>query len=222
MTPLGRTSRYYDTELELFRVHRGPRERDGSPPPDSLHGMPRWVEFLRRTPCLVLLVVQLAGVVLYPFMEETYAGRAAFALFGLLVLALVVLTLRVTPFLTWVALLVAAPSAVLLVVSAVHRPQLFVWSAVFEMLLYLYAALSMLAYMLRDERVTTDELFDGGDLVVVEHVGQHAQRRRTGRSSISKTADHTNSEESPVNSPDEQQHGRRRRHQERDPGPGTG
>ncbi len=128
--------------------------------PDSLQGMPRWVDFLRRTPCLVLLVVQLAGVVLYPFMEETYAGRAAFALFGLLVLALVVLTLRVTPFLTWVALLVAAPSAVLLVVSAVTGdPELFVWSAVFEMLLYLYAALSMLAYMLDDDRVTTDELF---------------------------------------------------------------
>ncbi len=127
---------------------------------DSLQGMPRWVDFLRRTPCLVLLVVQLAGVVLYPFMEETYAGRAAFALFGLLVLALVVLTLRVTPFLTWVALLVAAPSAVLLVVSAVTGdPELFVWSAVFEMLLYLYAALSMLAYMLDDDRVTTDELF---------------------------------------------------------------
>ena len=27
-SPLGRTSRYYGTELELFRVHRGPRERD--------------------------------------------------------------------------------------------------------------------------------------------------------------------------------------------------
>ena len=111
-------------------------------PPDSLRGMPRWVDFLRRTPCLVLLVVQLSGVVLYPFMEETYAGRAAFALFGLLVLALVVLTLRVTPFLTWVALLVAAPSAVLLVVSAVtDDPTLFVWSAVFTLLAWAFAYL---------------------------------------------------------------------------------
>jgi len=72
----------------------------------------------------------------------------------------VVLTLRVTPFLTWVAILVATPSAVLLVVSAVTGDSdLFVWSAGFEMLLYLYAALSMLAYMLHDDRVTTDELF---------------------------------------------------------------
>ena len=60
-----------------------------SPPPrDNLGVMPRWVGFLRRTPCLVLLVVQLAGVLLYPSMETTPAGRAAFALFGLLVLGL--------------------------------------------------------------------------------------------------------------------------------------
>ncbi|CAN5531106.1 ion channel [soil metagenome] len=122
--------------------------------------MPRWVSFLRRTPCLVLLVVQLAGVLLYPFMEDTYAGQAAFALFGLLVLALIVLTLRVTPFLTWVAVLFATPSTVLLIVSVFSQDRsLFAWSAGFEMVVYLYAAASMLAYMLADDRVTTDELF---------------------------------------------------------------
>lgn len=114
----------------------------------------------RRTPCLVLLVVQLAGVVLYPFMANTYAGRSAFALFGLLVLALTVLALRATPFLTWIAVLAALPSAGLLLVSVFVRSQdLVVWSAGFEMVVYFYAAVSMLAYMLDDEQVTTDELF---------------------------------------------------------------
>ena len=122
--------------------------------------MARCVGFLRRTPCLLLLVVQLAGVLLYPSMETTSAGRAAFALFGLLVLGLVLLTLRVTPFISWVAGLFALPSAALLVASIVVQDQdLFVWSAGFEMVVYTYAALSMLAYMLADERVTTDELF---------------------------------------------------------------
>lgn len=122
--------------------------------------MPRWVDFLRRTPCLVLLVVQLGGVLLYPFMESTPSGRAAFSLFGLLVLALVVLTLRVTPFITWVAVLVALPAAVLLAVSVFSgNPELFVWSAGFEMVVYVYAALSMLFYMLNDEKVTVDDLF---------------------------------------------------------------
>lgn len=122
--------------------------------------MPRWVDFLRRTPCLVLLVVQLGGVLLYPFMETTYVGRAAFSLFGLLVLALTVLALRATPFLTWVAALAALPASVLLLVSVFStNPDLFVWSAGFEMIVYFYTATSMLAYMLDDERVTTDELF---------------------------------------------------------------
>ena len=122
--------------------------------------MPRWVEFLRRTPCLVLLLVQLAGVLLYPTMETSSTGRSVFALFGLLVLALVLLTLRVTPFLTWVATLGALPAAVLLLVSVFVEDQgLFAWSAAFEMAVYFYAALSMLAYMLQDDEVTTDELF---------------------------------------------------------------
>ena len=122
--------------------------------------MPRWVAFVRETPCLALLVVQLAGVLLYPFMATTYAGRAAFALFGMLVLALTVLALRATPLLTWVAVLVAIPAAVLLIVSAVTgNRDLYAWSAGFEMVVYFYAAVSMLAYMLRDEHVTLDELF---------------------------------------------------------------
>src|SRR6478672_9954481 len=122
--------------------------------------MPRWVELLRRTPCLVLLLVQLAGVLLYPTMETSSTGRSVFALFGLLVLALVLLTLRVTPFITWVATLGALPAAGLLLVSVFVEDQgLFAWSAAFEMAVYFYAALSMLAYMLQDDEVTTDELF---------------------------------------------------------------
>jgi hypothetical protein len=116
--------------------------------------------FARSTPCAVLLVVQLAGVLLYPSMDDSTAGRAGFSLFGLLVLALTVLAVRATPFLTWVAMLVAVPSVVLLAVSVfVNHPDLVVWSAAFEMVLYCYAAVSLLAYMLHDEQVSTDELF---------------------------------------------------------------
>jgi len=118
------------------------------------------LDFAKRTPCLVLLVVQLAGVLLYPFMEDTTAGRAGFALFGLLVLGLTLVALRVTPFMTWVAVLVALPSICLLTASVfIANPDLIVWSAGLEMVLYLYAAVSMLAYMLADEQVTTDEMF---------------------------------------------------------------
>ncbi len=122
--------------------------------------MRRVTGFLRATPCATLLAVQLAGVLLYPFMEETYVGRAAFSLFGLLVLALTVIALRATPALAWVAGLVAVPASLLLLISIfTANGDLYVWSAGFEMVLYFYAAISMVRYMLHDEKVTTDELF---------------------------------------------------------------
>jgi Ion channel len=120
----------------------------------------RMVRFVRRTPSALLLIAQLAGVLLYPFMEDTSAGQAAFAVFGLLVLALAVLAIRVTPFLSWVGLLIAAPAVVLLGIQVfTAREELFPWSSGFEAVLYFYAAMSMLAYMLEDTHVDTDELF---------------------------------------------------------------
>lgn len=118
------------------------------------------VAFVRRTPSAALLVVQLLGVLLYPFMEESSAGRAAFSIFGLLVLSLALLVVRMTPFLSWVSVLIAAPAVVLLAAQIfTGNEALFAWSSGFEAVLYFYAAFSMLAYMLTDTRVTMDELF---------------------------------------------------------------
>lgn len=47
------------------------------------------IAFVRRTPSAALLVAQLGGVLPYPFMEDSTAGRAAFAIFGIMVLSLV-------------------------------------------------------------------------------------------------------------------------------------
>lgn len=118
------------------------------------------VAFVRGTPSAALLVAQLLGVLLYPFMERTPGGRAAFALFGLVVLSLAVVVIRTTPFLSWVSTLVAAPAMVLLILQVfTDSHTLFAWSSAFEAVLYFYAALSMMAYMLKDSRVSLDELF---------------------------------------------------------------
>jgi hypothetical protein len=127
---------------------------------NSLGAMRGWLHFVRTTPCLLLLVVQLGGVVLYPFMAGSFAGRSAFATFGLLVLGLTLYALRATPAIWWVGLLIAAPSVVLLLVGVVTANEaLFPWSSAFEMVLYFYAALGMLRYMLADDEVSLDELF---------------------------------------------------------------
>lgn len=118
------------------------------------------ISFVRRTPSAALLVAQLVGVLAYPFMERTTVGRAGFAIFGILVLSLALLVVRSTPFLSWVSVLIAAPAMLLLVVQIFTQdPTLFAWSAGFEAVLYLYVAMSMLAYMLQDTHVSRDELF---------------------------------------------------------------
>ncbi len=122
--------------------------------------MRRWTRFVRDNPCLALLVVQLGGVVLYPFMDDSSTGRAAYSIFGLLVLALTIRALRATPALTWVGVLLALPAAGLLFATIVTgETGLFPWSSGFEAALYVYAGTSMLFYMLDDEDVTTDEMF---------------------------------------------------------------
>ena len=42
--------------------------------------------YLRRTPSAGLLLVQLLGILLYPWMEASPRGRALFGAFGLLIM----------------------------------------------------------------------------------------------------------------------------------------
>jgi hypothetical protein len=116
--------------------------------------------FIRQTPCAVLLAVQFLGILFYPFLEGSLQSRQLFALFGLVVLSMVVFALRATPAFTWVALLLALPAVALLLIQiATGNENLIIWASAFESLLYFYAAGAMLLYMLDDEVVTTDELF---------------------------------------------------------------
>ncbi len=117
------------------------------------------LRFVKREPSAVLLVVQLAGVLLYPLMEGS-AGRALFSLFGIIVLGLVVLAVRATPAFTWFAVILGAPAAVLLVIQAVmNSDALLPYSSALEAILYFYAAGALIAYMLADHEITRDELF---------------------------------------------------------------
>jgi hypothetical protein len=124
------------------------------------------LRLLRREPSAVLLAVQLAGVLLYPFMEGSDAGRALFSVFGILVLGLVVLAVRRLPGLaglTALAVVLAVPATVLLIIQAVTGTEdLFPWSSAFESALYFLAAGALVRYMLADHRVTRDELFAVG------------------------------------------------------------
>ena len=122
--------------------------------------MPR---ILRNEPSAVLFAVQLAAVLLYPFMEGSHAGRSVFSVLGILVLGLVVLAVRDSPGLTWVAIGLGIPAAVLLVIQAVTgEDDLLPYSSALEALLYFYAAAALIRYMLADHDITRDELYAVG------------------------------------------------------------
>jgi hypothetical protein len=119
--------------------------------------------FARREPSGVLLVAQLAGVLLYPLMEGSDVGRALFSVFGIAILGLVLLAVRSLPALTWVAVLLAIPATVLLLIQAVTGDDaLLPYSSALEAVLYFYAAGALIGYMLADHEITRDELFAVG------------------------------------------------------------
>ncbi len=121
------------------------------------------ISYVRRYPSAGLLTVQLAGLLLYPWMERSAQGRALFGAFGLLVLGLALWVVRRSRWLTWVAVLLAMPVFVLATISQfTPRPDLDVAIAAFEAAFYFYAAGSLISYMLQDTVATTDELFAAG------------------------------------------------------------
>lgn len=123
----------------------------------------RWLVTARRHPSAWLLTVQLLGVLLYPVMETTEAGRALFGVFGIVVLALALWVVNRSPSSLRLALLLAVPAVVLSLAAALlHDSDLLVFAHMLESALYFYTAGSLTTYMLQDHEVTSDELFAAG------------------------------------------------------------
>ena len=117
----------------------------------------------RREPSAILLAVQLMAVLVYPFLDQGAVGRALFSVFGIAILGLVVLAVRKTPALTWVALLLGVPATVLLLIqAATDSSELQPYSSALEAVLYFYAAGALIAYMLEDHEISRDELYAVG------------------------------------------------------------
>jgi ion channel len=121
------------------------------------------LRFARREPSAILFAAQLAGLLVYPVMEGSAAGRALFSVLGIAILGLVVLAVRSSPGWTWLGVLLAIPASVLLLVQALTDDDaLLPYSSAFEAILYFYAAGGLIAYMLADHEITRDELFAVG------------------------------------------------------------
>jgi Ion channel len=117
----------------------------------------------RRQPSAFLFAAQLLGVLVYPAMEGNEVGNALFSLFGIAILGLVVLSVRSSPGLTWVAIVLGTPATILLLIQAISGDDaLLPYSSALEAVLYFYAAGALITYVLEDHVVTRDELFAVG------------------------------------------------------------
>lgn len=123
----------------------------------------RLLHHTRRHPSAILLLVQLAGMLAYPFIESTRAGLVVFNLFGVVVLGVAIRMVRNTPGLTGIS-----ASLALLIISGqlahwlLGMTSVLPWVSALEALFYFYAAFSLMAYMMEDYKATTDELFAAG------------------------------------------------------------
>jgi len=130
---------------------------------DNRIGTLRWRVQARRHPSAFLLAAQLLSLVLYPLFDEMRGGRVLLGALGVVVMMLAVWVVNRSPAKVWVAWLLAAPAIGFSVLSVLlGNDTLLVVASALEALVYLYAAVSLIAYMLGDHRVTTDELFAAG------------------------------------------------------------
>jgi hypothetical protein len=121
------------------------------------------LRILRREPSAALLAVQLAAVLLYPFIEGNGAGRAIFSILGILVMALVILAVRSSPAFTGFSLVLGVPATILLAIQAItDSDALQPYSSALEAVLYFYGAYALIRYMLADHEITRDELYAVG------------------------------------------------------------
>jgi hypothetical protein len=119
--------------------------------------------FVRRTPSATLLLTQLLGILLYPWMESSPSGHALLTIFGVLVLGVALRVVGRTPWLTWFAFVLAFVIVTLSIVASIApHPALTVATATMEAAFYFYATASLIAYMVQDHVVTTDEFFAAG------------------------------------------------------------
>ena len=123
-----------------------------------------WYAAARNHPSGVLLGVQLIGILVYPFLGDQPLGRTVFGLFGLVVLALAVAAVRMTPSLTWVAGLLGLPVVVLTVVEgfAPDSDGVVLASSAFHAAFYLFTGWALIRYMFEDDVATRDEVFATG------------------------------------------------------------
>ncbi len=118
----------------------------------------------RDNPCALLLIAQLIGIVVYPFLETSTSNLAVeigLPLFGMLVLVLALAVVRRSPSMTWLGVLIGLPTATLTVLNVLNggHPLVHFWFDATHIAFYGYTFIGLLLYMFADELVGADEIW---------------------------------------------------------------
>ncbi|QIG42962.1 two pore domain potassium channel family protein [Nocardioides anomalus] len=126
--------------------------------------MNRALHSLRGHPSGVLLGGQLLVVLAFPFLDHSTGGRAVIGVVQMVLVFTAVAAVRLTPALSWVALLLGLPAMVFAVLEAIEPDTdwITLTSALVHAPFYFYVSYAMIRYLFHDEKVTRDELFATG------------------------------------------------------------
>ena len=116
-----------------------------------------------------LLFALVLQVLTYPFLEHHPSGRAAMAIFDLVILLLALRASRAGGYETWLGYVLVVPAMILHAAAAFTDETSFLYSLslISQALFHAFVVLCLLRYMLRDEIMTRDELFAAAGLYVL-------------------------------------------------------
>jgi hypothetical protein len=121
-----------------------------------------------KLPNAWLLASLLALVLLHPFLVGKPAGRAAIALFDLVILLLSLRAARAGGYETWIGWMLVLPAMSLHVAAALgDHGYIYGASLISQALFHAFIVSCLLRYMLRDDIMTLDELFAAAGLYVL-------------------------------------------------------
>lgn len=122
-----------------------------------------WSNIALHHPSAFLLAAQLLSLILYVALETVPGQQFILGVLGMLVLLLVVWVVIHSPAINWIAWIIASLAILLSALSwLLSNPELLIWAALLEAMLYFYGAGGLIVYMMGDEHVTTDDLFAAG------------------------------------------------------------
>lgn len=120
-------------------------------------------KLLGQHPSAFLLAAQVVLLILYAVFDGREGHRLFISIFGLVVLLMVLWVVTRSARVQWVAWIIAGPALIFsMLAMLIDHPLLSALSSLLEAILYFYTAGTLIAYMLEDTRVTTDELFAVG------------------------------------------------------------